>query len=154
MSTVVSQITSLANVYSTVYSDAHQIKHQSSAPLAFVRGIHRGPVNSPHKGPVTRKLLPFDDVITMSITHRPQPHFIHNGSLLQKSDASYCCQPEQAVDWTVEYSAIWNIIILIWHPSNGGDYMMTPTVFTALYFVIVIGPLLLTWININAIMDN
>ena len=26
-------------------------------------GIHRGPVNSPHKWPVTRKMLPFDDVI-------------------------------------------------------------------------------------------
>ena len=38
-------------------------KHQSSASLAFVRGIHRCPVNSPHKGPVTRKVLPFDDVI-------------------------------------------------------------------------------------------
>ena len=43
-------------------------KHQSSAPLAFVRGIHRWPVNSPHKGPVTRKMLPFDDVI-MSLTN-------------------------------------------------------------------------------------
>ena len=28
-----------------------------------VRGIHRWPVNSPHKGPVTRKMFPFDDVI-------------------------------------------------------------------------------------------
>ena len=35
----------------------------SSASLAFVRGIHRWPVNSPHKWPVTRKMLPFDDVI-------------------------------------------------------------------------------------------
>ena len=42
-------------VYSNVYSDADQRKHQSSASLAFVRGIHRGPVNSPHKWPVTRK---------------------------------------------------------------------------------------------------
>ena len=33
-------------------------KHQSSASLAFVSGIHRWPVNSPHKGPVTRKMLP------------------------------------------------------------------------------------------------
>ena len=41
----------------------HQRKHQSSASLAFVRRIHRGPVNSPHKGPVTRKMFPFDDVI-------------------------------------------------------------------------------------------
>ena len=41
----------------------YQRKHQSSASLAFVREIHRGPVNSPHKWPVTRKMFPFDDVI-------------------------------------------------------------------------------------------
>ena len=58
-----SQITSLTFVYSTVYSGADQRKHQSSASLAFVWGIHRGPVNSPHKWPVTRKMFPFDDVI-------------------------------------------------------------------------------------------
>ena len=58
-----SQITSLAIVCSTVYSGADHRKHQSSASLAFVRGIHRWPVNSPHKGPVTRKMFPFDDVI-------------------------------------------------------------------------------------------
>ena len=63
MGTVASQITSLTIVYSTVYSDADHRKHQSSASLAFVWGIHRGPVNSPHKWPVTRKMLPFDDVI-------------------------------------------------------------------------------------------
>ena len=67
MGTVASQITSLTIVYTTVYSDADQSKHQSSASLAFVRGIHRGPVNSPHKGPVTRKMFPFDDV-TMIMT--------------------------------------------------------------------------------------
>ena len=63
MDAIASQITSLTIVYSIVYSDADQIKHQSSASLAFVRGIHRGPVNSPHKWPVTRKMFPFDDVI-------------------------------------------------------------------------------------------
>ena len=63
MSLIASQITSLTIVYSTVYSDADQRKHQSSASLAFVRGIHRGPVNSPHKWTVTRKMFPFDDVI-------------------------------------------------------------------------------------------
>ena len=57
-----SQITSLTIVYSTVYSDADQRKHQSSASLAFVWGIHRGPVKSLHKWPVTRKMFPFDDV--------------------------------------------------------------------------------------------
>ena len=63
MGTIASQITSLTIVYSTVYSGADQRKHQSSASLAFVRGIHRWPVNSPHKWPVTRKMFPFDDVI-------------------------------------------------------------------------------------------
>ena len=63
MDTMASQITSLTIVYSTVYSSTDQRKHQSSASLAFVRGMHRWPVNSPHKGPVTRKMLPFDDVI-------------------------------------------------------------------------------------------
>ena len=66
MGAIASRITSLTIVNSTVYSDADQRKHQSSASLAFVRGIHRGPVNSLHKGPVTRKMFPFDDVI-MSI---------------------------------------------------------------------------------------
>ena len=65
MSTMASQITNLTIVYSTVYSDADQRKHQSSASLAFVWGIRRGPVNSPHKWPVTRKMFPFDDVIML-----------------------------------------------------------------------------------------
>ena len=63
MGTIASQITGLTIVYSIVYSDADQRKHQSSASLAFVRGIHRGPVNSPHKWPVPRKMFPFDDII-------------------------------------------------------------------------------------------
>ena len=58
-----SQIISLTIVYLTVYSGADQRKHQSSASLAFVRGIHRWPVNSPHKWSATRKMFPFDDVI-------------------------------------------------------------------------------------------
>ena len=41
MTTMASQITSLTVVYSTIYSDADQRKHQSSASLAFVWGIHR-----------------------------------------------------------------------------------------------------------------
>ena len=57
------QITSLTIVYSTVFSHADQRKHQNSASLAFVQEIHRGPVKSPHKWPVTRKMFPFDDVI-------------------------------------------------------------------------------------------
>ena len=63
MGAMASQITSLTIVHSTVCSCADQRKHQSSASLAFVRGIHRWPVNSPRKWPVTRKMFPFDDVI-------------------------------------------------------------------------------------------
>ena len=63
MSSMASQITSLIIVYSTVYSGADHRKHQSSASLAFVRGIYWLPVNSPHKGSLTRKRCPFDDVI-------------------------------------------------------------------------------------------
>ena len=49
------QITNLTIVYSTVYSDTDQRKHQSSASLAFDE--------SQHEGPVTRIMFPFDDVI-------------------------------------------------------------------------------------------
>ena len=66
MGAMASQITSLTIVYSTVHSGADQRKHQSSAWLAFVRGIHRWPVNSLHKWSVTRKMFPFHDVIMMS----------------------------------------------------------------------------------------
>ena len=76
-----SQITGVSIVYLTVYSGADQRKHQSSTPLAFVRGIHRWPVNSPHKGPVTRIMIPFDDAIM---------HWIHV-SLSQKEDALVAC---------------------------------------------------------------
>ena len=63
MTMIASWITSLTVVYLSVYSGTDQRKYQSSATLAFVQGIHRGPVNSPHKWPVTRKMFPFDDVI-------------------------------------------------------------------------------------------
>ena len=76
MGAMASQITSFTIVYLTVHSDAVQRKHQSSASQAFVHGIHRWPVNSPHKGPITRKMFPFDNVImcrstcmSVSISH-------------------------------------------------------------------------------------
>ena len=63
MSVMVSQITSLM----IVCSGTDQRKHHSSALQAFVRGIHWWPVNSPHKGPVTRTMFPFDDIIMMVV---------------------------------------------------------------------------------------
>ena len=64
MTTMASQITSLAVVYSTVYSETDQRKH------GLCVGNSPGPVNSPHKGPDTRKMFPFDDVIMRSLSWR------------------------------------------------------------------------------------
>ena len=63
MGAIAYQITGPTIVYSTVYSDLR--KHQISASLAFLRGIHRWPANSPHEWPVTRKMFSFDDVIML-----------------------------------------------------------------------------------------
>ena len=63
MGTMVCQITSLTIIYSAAYTGTYQINHQSSASLAFVRGIHHWLVNFPHKWPVTRKMFPLYDVI-------------------------------------------------------------------------------------------
>ena len=62
MSATASQITSLSVVFSNDCFGADQRKHQSSASLAFMRGSYRRPVNSPHKGPVIRKMFPYDGV--------------------------------------------------------------------------------------------
>ena len=86
MGTVVSQITSLTIVkVSTVYSDADQRKHQSTASLAFVRGVHRGPANSLHKCPVTRKMCSFDDIVmiiatTKQSTKSPREYVMENNT--------------------------------------------------------------------------
>ena len=97
---IASQITSLAIVYSTIYSGADQRKHQSSASpasLAFVRGIHRGPVNSPHKWPVTRKMFPFDDVIMGRLFCK---HWIMNYIIINGSLAVRPCETPRAVPAT------------------------------------------------------
>ena len=46
-----------------------QVKENIKVPRhwPFVRGIHRWPVNSPHKWPVSRKMFPFDDVIMHAV---------------------------------------------------------------------------------------
>ena len=69
------QITGVLNVYSTVCSGIDQRKYQSSASLAFVRRIHQWP-NSPHKGLVTRKMFPFDDVIMLEIDFHLNSNFL------------------------------------------------------------------------------
>ena len=75
LSGMTSKITSITIVCSNVYSGMDQRKHKSSVSLAFVRGIHRSPVNSPHKGPVTRKMFPFNNVIMYLMSSFTQLHF-------------------------------------------------------------------------------
>ena len=63
MTPMAAQITGVSIVCSSVCLGTDQGKHQSSASLAFVEGIHRWPVDSPLKGPVSRNMFPFDDVV-------------------------------------------------------------------------------------------
>ena len=108
MGAIASQITSLTIVYSTVYSDADQGKHQSSASLALVRGIHRGPVNSPHKWPVTRKIFPFDDVIMINTIVGPNMKWVL-GQLI-------CWDPDKMaaiLQTTFSNAFSWNCYIVI-----------------------------------------
>ena len=69
MGAMASQITGVSIVCLNVCSGEDQIKRQSSAWLAFVRGIHQCPLDSPHKVPVTRKMFLFDDVIMKTIEY-------------------------------------------------------------------------------------
>ena len=79
MSIMASQITDVSIAYSTVCSGAYQRKHQILAWLAFVRGIHRWPVNSPHRGWSTWEMFPFDDIIMWTNfggTARKRSHWV------------------------------------------------------------------------------
>ena len=93
MGTVATQITSqpASRLFSQPFIQA-QIKENTKVPRnwPFVRGIHRWPVNSPHKGPVTRKLFPFDDVIMGTFSKRemhlssPLVYSRYIGSMMEK----------------------------------------------------------------------
>ena len=89
MSAMTSQITGVSIVYSNVCSSADQRRHQSSASLAFVGAIRRWPVNSEspphpnthaHKGPVTRTMFPFDDLIMTWISLTRNVFHLHQHS--------------------------------------------------------------------------
>ena len=117
MSGMASQITSLTIVYSTVYPGADQRKHQSPASLAFVRGIHRGPMNSPHKWPVTRKLFPFDDVIMhFVLMHYFGVHSMSKGREKNKNchDATgrAVCDDKVSIMITLGFQCIGNCILI------------------------------------------
>ena len=79
---------------------ADQRKHQSSASLALVRGIHRWPVNSPHKGPVTRKMFPFDDVIMIFDNHCRMVSI-----LVKAEEESFGSKPRMGLNISIIYWA-------------------------------------------------
>ena len=92
MGVMASQITGLTIVYPIVYSGTVERIHQSSASLAFMRRIHRWPVNFPHKGLVTQKMFPFDYVIIYYTTLLYQPYFYqHASSMPKQSKMSVMC---------------------------------------------------------------
>ena len=85
MSAMASQITRVSIVCPIIYSGTGQRNHQSSASLPFVRGIHRSPVDPPHKGTGTRKMFSFDNVIMENYTYiifqsSTATHFKYSGT--------------------------------------------------------------------------
>ena len=110
MSAMASQITSLTIVYSNVYSGADQRKHQSSTSLAFAWGIHRWPVNSPHKGPVTWKMFPFDDVIMLSL-----PWISFNNNRIQPAELIANTPPNAPININLIFVTLSQVtIITLW----------------------------------------
>ena len=111
MDTMASQITSLTIVYLTVYSCRDQRTHQSSALLAFVPGIHRWSVNSPHKWPVARKMFSFDDVI-MKRTARTRRGMLCTKvlSLTDPKATQACCRATCNCAAVVGGLSMWRII--------------------------------------------
>ena len=84
MSMMVSETAGVSIVYSIVCSGVDQGKHQRSASLAFVRGI---------KGPVTRKMLPLDDVIMCEVLAQYKfSYYDYNSYTIHKqaSRTHYC----------------------------------------------------------------
>ena len=71
MSAMAPQITGISIICSTVCSGADQRKHQRSTSLTLVKRMHRWPMDSPHKGPVTRKMFPFDNVVCNEWNQHP-----------------------------------------------------------------------------------
>ena len=134
MSAMASQITSLTSVYSIA-----QIKEYIKAPRQwlFVRGIHRCPVNSPHKGPATWKMFTFDDVImyanpfavTTSIINTTQYFVVLLWWLQQPRHKTtiwglWCQKQVSQVgirDCTQQYSVRCNYLSMSEIPSSGAE---------------------------------
>ena len=88
-----------SSLFTQPFIQAQIKKHQSSASFAFVRGIPRWPVNSPHICPVTRKMFPFDDVIMI------------------------ICLYDCLMYWFVDATVIFNFILNLWTGFSRTKYI-------------------------------
>ena len=133
-SAMTSQITGVSIACSTAGSGAHQRKHQSSASLVFVRGIHRWPVISPYQGPVKRKIFSFTTsswdiqqsaykcfnaaIISVAL------YFVCGIGLTHRCDACVCCVNSLDHHWYKKVPVICSsqtttcIIITCWLRKN------------------------------------
>ena len=85
------QITGVLIAYWNICSGADQRKHQSSMLLAFMRGFHRWPLNSPHKGPVMQKIFLFGDLITICCINHWDSHSGHALTMQMCLDPKISC---------------------------------------------------------------
>ena len=127
MGVIASQITSLTVVYSTVYSGADLRQHRCSASVTFVRGIHRWPVNSSHKWPVTRKMFPFDDAIM--VVKNPITDFrtvcSHWNIINFPEDVDTKQYLASHIRYLLSYQSLFNVLSLLCH-SVCVQYQMIP----------------------------
>ena len=121
MGAMESQITSLPIVYLTVYSSEDQRKHQSSASLAFVWGIHRWPVNSPHKWPVTRKMFPFDDVVMK--TELAWQKYHNRDKCLLRNEDDFFRETYEILISMMSVLLIWSKLFLLLFPYGSADFI-------------------------------
>ena len=97
------------NCLLNLYSGTDQRIHQYSASLAFVRLV-----NSPHKGPVTRKMFPFDDVIMNFLFHLKKPERLTSLHDLCRRTSNCFNNLHKDPKWTAyKFSSFFNLIA--WH---------------------------------------
>ena len=106
MNAMASQITGVSIVSSAARSGVDKRKLQSSASLAFVRGIHRWPVDFPHKGPVTRKMFPFDNIIMI------QWNWCFQDRLVLHAPRHHCVIHVRAADVMCECNVLYSIYLI------------------------------------------
>ena len=143
MNAIALQIIGVSIVCSSVFFRRRSKKHQSSALLAFVSGIHQWPMDSPHRGPVTRKMFPFDDII-MIISDAPPGNIALKRASWQSSEyketpalrgvdgniyTRSCIKPKQgnayfAVDFNSTVG-LWNVRLVI-QQQGGWQQRFTP----------------------------